>query len=179
MSWPTGSAGSRSALRSGNLAEPAAARAAGRTPGTRAMSDRDEAYARAFADRVGDDLRARGHRFGTVLTGRPVPFREEGLDPVREIVAAMAGRFRISDEEALIRVTDYFADGALTDGSETGDLLRIGHRMPGEWAGSIYPGLDFHEVQPDADLSGHKPLPLPKQPNGPSPREGGGRCRVG
>ncbi|WP_318215950.1 hypothetical protein [Streptomyces sp. SCL15-6] len=149
-------------LRSRDLAELAAAREAGRTPDTRAMSERDEEYAQRFAERIREGLRARGHRIGAVLTGLPVPACEEGLDLVREIVAAMASRFGISDEEAVLRVTHYFKDWDLTDDSDTGDLLYIGHQTPVEWAGSIYLGLDFHEVQPDADLSGHEPRPLPQ-----------------
>ncbi|CAL9330404.1 hypothetical protein [Streptomyces sp. Tu 3180] len=56
----------------------------------------------------------------------------------------------------------YSADWDLTSDSGTGDLRHIGHQMPGERAGSIHLGLDFHEVQADADLSGHEPWPLPK-----------------
>jgi hypothetical protein len=138
------------------------------------MSERDEEYAQRFAERVREGLRARGHRIGTVLTGLPVPACEEGLDLVREIVAAMASRFGISDEEAVLRVTHYFKDWDLTDDSDTGDLLYIGHQTPVEWAGSIYLGLDFHEVQPDADLSGHEPRPLPQWPGLRSARAAAG-----
>ncbi|MFE5909425.1 hypothetical protein ACFQ6B_10115 [Streptomyces wedmorensis] len=150
------------ALQARDLADLAAAREAGRAPDTEAMAARDEAYAQAFADRVRDELRARGHRFGTVLTGLPVPASETGLDLVREIVAAMAARFGISDEEAATRAVAYLSGWDLTDESDAGALDYIGHQTPEEWAGSIYLGLDFHEVQPDADLSGHKPRPLPE-----------------
>ncbi|MFJ7064648.1 hypothetical protein [Streptomyces sp. NPDC101115] len=150
------------ASRSRDLAELAAARAEGRTADTLAMQERDEACARAFADRARDDLRRRGHRFGAVLAGLPMPVSEDGLDLVREIAAAMGSRFGISDEEAATRLAHYFASWDLTDDSEAGALGYIGHQTPEEWAGSIYLGLDFHEVQPGADLSGHEPRPLPE-----------------
>ncbi|MFF2780591.1 hypothetical protein ACFVU3_37565 [Streptomyces sp. NPDC058052] len=150
------------AARSRDLAELAAARAAGRTADTEAMRERDEAYARAFADRAVNALRACGHRFGAVLAGLPVPVSGDGLGLMREIAAAMGSRFGIADEEAAARLAHYFADWDLTDESEAGALDYIGHQKPGEWAGSIYLGLDFHQVQPGADLSGHAPRPLPE-----------------
>ncbi len=105
-----------------------------------------------------------GHRIGEVMTDFPVPVTERGAEVVRAIVAEMAGRFRVSEEEAARRVFAYFSDMDLTDESDMGDLDWIDHQKPDQWAGSIYLGLEFHEVGWDADLSGRTPVPLPERP---------------
>ncbi|MEV6326297.1 hypothetical protein [Streptomyces sp. NPDC051909] len=152
------------AHRARDLAELAAARESGREPDAEALWARGDAFARRHADRLRAELRARGHHIGEMMTDFPVPVTERGADTVRHIVAALAGRFGVSEEEARIRVFDYFADWDLTDESEVGDLDYIGHQTPEEWAGRIYLGLEFHEVGPAADLSGHAPWPLPERP---------------
>ncbi|PVC74461.1 hypothetical protein [Streptomyces sp. CS081A] len=89
---------------------------------------------------------------------------ERGAELVRAITAAMAGRFRVSEEEAGRRVFAYFSDLNLTDESDMGDLNYIEHQGPDQWAGSIYLGLEFHEVRWDVDLSVR--TPVPEQPEG-------------
>ncbi|MEE1753047.1 hypothetical protein [Streptomyces sp. SP18CS02] len=91
----------------------------------------------------------------------PVPVIEEAADLVRHIVAAMAGRFGAPEDEALVRVLAFFEGWDLTDDSEVGTLAFIGHQSPDEWAGSIYFGLDFHEVRPGMDPSALTPGPMP------------------
>ncbi|WMX45620.1 hypothetical protein RGF97_13215 [Streptomyces roseicoloratus] len=149
-------------LRARDLAELAEAREGGREPDTEALWARADAFAGRYADRLRTELRAAGHHIGEEMTDFPVPVTERGADTVRHIVAALAGRFGVSEEEARVRVFAYFADWDLTDESEVGDLDHIGHQTPEEWAGRIYLGLEFHEVGPAADLSGHEPWPLPE-----------------
>ncbi|WP_330240281.1 hypothetical protein [Streptomyces sp. NBC_00525] len=149
-------------LRARDLAELAEARESGREPDTEALWARADAFAGRYADRLRAELRAAGHHIGEVMTDFPVPVTERGADTVRHIVAALAGRFGVSEEEARVRVFAYFEDWDLTDESEIGDLDFIDHQMPEEWAGRIYLGLEFHEVGAATDLSGHEPWPLPE-----------------
>ncbi|MGW3557065.1 hypothetical protein ACWDNT_06770 [Streptomyces sp. NPDC000963] len=151
------------ALRARDLADLAAAREAGRRPDGAALEERSAVFGRERADRVRAELRARGHRIGEVLTDFPVPVTERGAEVVRAIVAEMAGRFRVSEEEAARRVFAYFSDMDLTDESDMGDLDYIDHQKPDQWAGGIYLGLEFHEVRWDVDLSGRTPVPLPPE----------------
>ncbi|GAA3376766.1 hypothetical protein GCM10020367_49740 [Streptomyces sannanensis] len=148
-------------LLAGDLADLAAARGSGRRPDGEALWERADAFARRYADRVRAELRARGHHIGEVMTDFPVPVSERGAEIARLVVASMAGRFGVSEEEARVRVFAFFSDWDLTDESEIGDLDYIGHQTPEEWAGSIYLGLEFHEVQTAADLGGRTPTPLP------------------
>ncbi|MFD5324009.1 hypothetical protein [Streptomyces sp. NPDC127092] len=150
------------ALLARDLAELAAARENGREPDAEALWARGDAFARRYADRLRAELRAAGHHIGEVMTDFPVAVSERGADLARDIVASLAGRFGVSEEEARVRVFAYFSDWDLTDESDMGDLDYIGHQTPEEWAGRIYLGLEFHEVRPGADLSGHEPVPLPE-----------------
>ncbi|MES9805177.1 hypothetical protein [Streptomyces cinereoruber] len=156
------------ALRARDLAGLAAAREAGRRPDGPALEARSAVFGRERADRVRAELRARGHRIGEATAGLPatvpVPVSERGAELVRAITAAMAGRFRVSEEEAGRRVFAYFSDLNLTDESDMGDLNYIEHQGPDQWAGSIYLGLEFHEVRWDVDLSVR--TPVPEQPEG-------------
>ncbi|MFJ3234272.1 hypothetical protein [Streptomyces sp. NPDC086787] len=44
-----------------------------------------------------------------------IPVSDEGLDLMREIAASMVARFKISDDEAVVRGTAYFDGWNLTD----------------------------------------------------------------
>ncbi|WP_030208796.1 hypothetical protein [Streptomyces bikiniensis] len=165
------------ALRARDLADLAAAREAGRRPDGAALEARSAVFGRVRADRVRAELRARGHRIGEVTTDfpvtatatAPVPVSERGAEVVRAIVAEMAGRFRVSEEEARRRVLAHFSDLDLADESDMGDLDHIDHQKPDQWAGSIYLGLEFHEVRWDVDLSTR--TPVPEQPEQPEEQE--------
>lgn len=146
-------------LRAEDLAALMAARESGAPPAGATRRELAEPGALAWADRLRETLRGRGHHFGRELTDFPMPVTDFGKDLLRETAAAMAARFGLSDEEAATRTYRAFRDQDLTD-EET--LLFIGHQLAEEWAVNIYLGVPLHEIDLDADLSGYEPRPLPE-----------------